>query len=206
MIKINIEKLLKKYLSKFLKAINIDTGVASAFTIITAKEQGSKTTMNPLNLTKKQQKLNIEIIETLVKGVNEDIAKKINYAVNKSIMENWDNKMLSEELKKLNIPEIYKNRFKAIAVTESNRIMNNSSYNTANKLGYKYKYIDIVRDNRTAGDSYMMYDKYGSPEKAIPIDEEFNIIYNGKEQRGLFPPLRPRDREFCRYLFEKPKE
>ena len=51
MVNINIDKLLKKWLPKIIKAINIDFNIGSAVGITNAKRSGKQTNMNPLNLT-----------------------------------------------------------------------------------------------------------------------------------------------------------
>lgn len=201
MVKINFDKLLKSFMSKFLKAIEIDYGVGSAFTLTTAKSDGKQTNMNPLSLNKKEQKANTEMIGKLVKDVNDEMAKKISYLVNKSVTDKWSNKQLEKELKGIfekDNPNYfnYKNRFKTIARTETTRIMNNSAYNTAKRLKFTHKYISIVNDNRTSEQSKLFFSKYGREDKSIRIDEEFFIIYKGKRYNGLLPPFMPNDRDF----------
>lgn len=192
-----LNKLLKQFLPKFIKSIQIDYGVGSAIAI---NNSDKKTSMNPLNLTKKDQEANTKIVSELVKGVNDDLAKKINYLVNKNITEKGGNKDLAKDLRGLFDKESpnyfdYKKRFDTIARTESSRLLNASSFNTAKRLGFTHKYINIVNDNRTSEQSKLFYDKYGTEDKAIPIEEEFFINYNGKEYRGLYPPFMPNDRD-----------
>jgi len=202
---IDIDKLfkalMKKFLPKFITAMKEDWEKGSKFVI----NYSNNTGVNPLNMSEEQQKANTEIISELVKGVNDEVSKKINYLVNKGVTENWSNEQLSEQLKGIfekDNPNYfnYKNRMLTIAKTESSRLLNNGAYNQAKELGYTHKYIDIVRDKRTADDSYLMYTKYGTKDKAIPINEEFNITFRGKEQRGLFPPLRTNDREMVYFV------
>lgn len=198
-----INRILKKFLPNIIKGIKIDFSIGSALTIQNAKLTGNKTTMSPLNMTKEQQKTNIEMIESLIKDVNSEVAKKINYVINKGITEKWDNKMVADELKKLNIEETYKGRFENIATTESFRIMNNGSFNTAKRLNYTHKYLYNLVDNRTGEDSLIAKDKYDGEENAIPIDEPFRYTYKGKERVFMFPPDRPRDRSLVYFTNKK---
>ena len=208
---VNIDKklnnLLKKFLPKFLKALKIDWEVGSAISISNAKISGKKTNMNPLKLYKKDQEANIKIISELVKGVNDDMSKKINNLVNQSVTEKWSNKQLSEQLKGIFDKESpnyfnYKDRFDNIAQTESARIMNTSSNNTAKRLGAKKKYLLNPMDGKTGEDSKISQKKYGTPEKAILFDKEFRYTFSGKERVFMFPPDRPRDRSIPLYIFE----
>jgi len=201
------QKLLKKFLPKFLKAIKIDYGVGSAFTIVDSKKQGKKTSMKPLNMTKKDQEANIKTIEELVKGVNNDMAKQINYLVNQSVTEKWSTKMLADELKGIfnkTSPNYfnYKNRFNTIATTESFRILNLGQFNTAKRLGFTHKYLFNPMDSKTGEDSKIAENKYGSEDKAIPIDKPFKYTYAGKERVYMLPPDRPNDRSIVIYTIK----
>lgn len=201
-LKINIDKLLKKFLPKFLKSIQIDYSIGSAVCITNAKKQGKETSMNPLSMTKKDQKVNIEIIESLIKDVNSEVSKKINYIVNKGITEKWDNKIVADEISKLDIQETYKNRYKTIAQNESFRIMSTSSDNTARRLGAKKKYLYNLIDNRTAEDSKISQSKYGTEEQAIDINKPFKYKYKGVERVFMIPPDRVNDRSFVLYSWD----
>lgn len=200
-------RLMKKFLPKFLKALNIDWGIGSAISINNAKVEGKKTKMNPINLTKQQQKANIDIIENLIKDVNSDVSKKINYLVNKNISERGSNEDLAKDLKNLFDKDVtnhftYKNRFKTIARTESTRILSDSSRNTALRLGAKKKYLIMVDDDRTSDISKAFNKKYGMPEQAIPTDKKFSIKLSGKEYSGLDTPLHINDRDQVIYIFD----
>lgn len=198
-----LDKLLEKFQKKILKAINLDYNIGSAITLDFAKSNGVKTNRSVLNLTKEQQERNIEMINSLIEDVNMEVAKKINYLTNKATSEKWDNKMLVDEISKLNIEETYKNRFENIATTESFRIMNNSADNTARRLGAKKKYLYNLVDDRTAEDSLIAKEKYDGEDKAIPIDEPFRYEYKGKERVYMYSPDRPRDRSFTLYLYKE---
>jgi len=194
------DKLLKKFLPKFLKALKIDWGIGSAFTIINAKKSDHKTTMSPLSLTKKDQEANIKIIGEFVKGVNTDMSRKINRLVNDNISARGSDKDLAKQLKGLFDKESpnyfnYKNRFKTMAFHETNRIQNNSAFITAKeRLKFTHKYLGQGRRNPWP-DSLIALGKYGSEDKAIPIDENFEITYNKKTQIYMFPPGRVNDSE-----------
>lgn len=207
MVNININKLLKKWLPKILKSIEIDYSIGSAVGITNAKRSGKETNMNPLNLTKKDQQVHIDSIETLIKDVNSDVAKKINLLVNDSITQKWDNKMLADKLKDLfnkDVPNhfTYKNRFETIAQNESFKIMTQSSDNTARRLGAKKKWLFNVMDKKTADDSKVSESKYGSEDKAIDINKPFTYSWKGQKRVFMLPPDRVNDRSQVLFLFE----
>jgi len=197
----------EKFKTKFLNALKIEMTLGNKIAIDMAKDQGKKTTTNPLNLSKKDINTLMELFETNVKDANLDISKRVNNTILDNISQRGSNKDLAKSLKDLFDKDSsdhfnYKNRFYTIAKTESSRVLNNSAFNTANKLGAKKKYINIVSDNRTAEQSKMFFAKYGSPEKGIALDKEFKIIYKGKEYRGLLSPFMPNDRDIILYEFE----
>jgi len=204
MVRINIDKLIKKYLPKFAKSFKIDYAIGSAVGITNAKIQGKKTTMNPLNLTKKDEKLFIDNIETFIKDVNSSVAKKINLLVNQSVTDRWSTDMLADNLKDLFDKDVpghldYNNRFKVIAQDQSFKLMTVSSDNTARRLGASKKWLFNTIDNRTAGDSMISHAKYGDEKKAIPVNEPFNYIYKGNERVFMLPPDRVNDRSMTIY-------
>jgi len=205
-IKININKLMKKFLPKILKAMMIDFSIGSAVGITNAKIQGKETNINPLDMTKKDQKAFTEQIETLISDVNSDIAKKLSYLTNKSVTDRWSTPMLAEEISKLGIEETYKNRYKTIAQDLSFDLMSTGSHNTSTRLGATSKWIYNVMDGKTADDSKYNASKFGTPEKAIPIDKPFRYTWKGKERVFMYGRDRPRDRSQTIYEFDEGKE
>lgn len=204
------EKLLNKFLPKFLKALNIDWEIGSAFAITNIRRSGKKTTMSPLSLSKKDQEANIKIIAELVKGINIDMSRKINRLVNNNISARGSDKDLTKQLKGLFDKESpnyfnYKNRMKTVAFNETNRIENNSSFLIGKRLKFSHKYLGQGRKNPWP-DSLIALGKYGSEEKAIPINENFEITYNNKTQIYMFPPGRVNDSEMIYFTNKEDKE
>lgn len=202
-----LNRLTEKYLPKILKAMKVDFGVGSAITVQNSKIQGKQTSMSPLTMNKTTQDANVNIIETLIKDVNSDVAKKIDYIVNKNIAEQGDNRQLSKQLKELFDKDVpghfdYKKRFETIARTESSRVLNTGANNTATRLGAKKKYLSNPFDTKTGEDSIISEEKYGSPEQAIPLDKPFKYRYKGQLREFMLPPDRPNDRSMPLYLFE----
>jgi len=207
MVKINIDKLLKKYLPKLLKAFQIDYSIGSAVGITNAKRQGKETNMNPLNLSKKDQEAFLDNIETLIRDVDNDTAKKISLLTNQSITDRWSTDMLGNKLKDLFNTDVpghftYKNRFKTIAQDQSFKLMTVSADNTARRLGAKKKWLYNLMDSKTAEDSMVSHSKYGSEEKAIDINKPFWYMYKGKRREFMLPPDRVNDRSSIVYTFE----
>jgi hypothetical protein len=201
------DKLLEKYLNKFKAAIKLEMQISNTFTTNQAKQQGSKTKLNPLNVSKKDLENFNQRVEMYVKGANQDISKKINKAILDNVAQKGSNQDLAKDIKSIFEEGSsnyfnYKNRFKTIARTESTNILSTSSYNTANKLGATKKWLLMTDDNRTSDISKAFNKKYGTPEKAIPINEEFTAEVNGKTYGGLLTPFHPSERDIVMYEFD----
>lgn len=152
-------------------------------------------------------KLLSDILYDNIKGVTEEMSKKIRTQIRESILAREDNIQLAKRLDDIfrgDNPTRFKydNRLKLIARTESTRAMNYGSFENAIKIGASKKYINIVNDSRTTDVSKAMFAKYGTEEKAIDLDEEFSVVVGGKTYSGLFPPFMPNDRDYVLYIFD----
>lgn len=148
-----------------------------------------------------------QLILENVKGVTEELSKAIRREIRTSILAKESREDLKKRLDNIfkgdNPTRFhYETRLQLIGRTEKARIQNAGSMNTARTIGVTGKYIDIVEDNRTSEVSKAMKRKYGSEDKAIPLDEEFSVIVNGKTYSGLYPPFMPNDRDMVLYTFE----
>jgi hypothetical protein len=160
-----------------------------------------------LEPTKEQIKLMSGKIYENIKGVTDEDSKKINNIIRDSLLARESRvqiaKKLDDVFKGDNPTKLsYKKRLKLISRTESVRFYNQGAFTNAKRLGATKKYISIVNDNRTSPQSKMFDRKYGSPDKAIGIDEEFSINYKGVTYKGLYSPFLPNDRDSIIYIFE----
>lgn len=161
----------------------------------------------PPQVNKRQIENLTAMVSDSIKGITDEMSKNIRRVIRDGINEGITNQQIAD-----NLDEIFKgdnptrfhyeDRLRMISRTESTRELNSGGFETANKLGATGKYIDIVDDNRTSDVSRAMFEKYGSPEKAIPVDEEFFVFVRGKEYRGMFPPFMPNDRDMVLFTFD----
>lgn len=165
----------------------------------------------PPKITKQLQELFSNLIAENMKGVEDDFKREVSNTLNIGLSQEENKKQLIQRLDNLfkgeNSTRLkYENRLKLILRTESARIFNGGTFRSAKKLGAKYKYQIGVSDNREGEDSKIVLRKYGSPEKAIPIDEPFEYTYNGQKRSFMFNPDRPNDRGTCIFLYDLPKD
>ena len=162
---------------------------------------------DPIRPNSKELKRIADVIYESIQGVTEEMSKTIRREIKLSILAGETNQQLANRLDNIfkgNNPTRfrYEDRLRMIARTEKTRVLNLGSMNTAEKVGATGKYIGIVNDSRTTKVSKEMFKKYGSEDKAIPLDKEFNVIVDGKEYKGLYPPFMPNDRDYVLYTFE----
>ena len=94
-------------------------------------------------------------------------------------------------------------RAETIARTETSRALNQGKLQAMKASGEKAsKYLIITYDNRTSEVSKAMGRKYGTDEKAIPLDKEFSVNVNGKTFSGQTPPFMPNDRDAIVFVLE----
>lgn len=210
--KINLEPIKEKYNKKVDEFIEPYTKLIITSILILFKRGALSSSQQldkdkTINVKKDDIKLFYSLVSENIKGVSNDMRKEIsnelniglsNYETKKQLTTRLDNIFNGENPTKLK----YKNRLKLILRTESARVFNAGSHFNAKKLNAKKKYLIGTNDNRQGQDSKAILSKYGSPEKAIPIDEPFEITIGGKSYSYLYPPNRPNDRETCIYLYD----
>ena len=129
-----------------------------------------------------------------IKGMTNDISEKLRKELTMSIAKGESIPDLKKRIS--SIMDVADSRAITIARTEANRAENFGRLDAAQQSGLKLeKWISITKDDRTSKISLAMDSKYGSPDKAIPLNENFSVIVNGKVFEGPAPPFHPNDRD-----------
>ena len=106
------------------------------------------------------------------------------------LMNNEKGNQIAERIKK--VMEIAKDRAITITRTEGNRANNYGTLDGAIQAPIKLKkWLSTTKDNRISPICDAMGKKYGSPEKAIPLDEDFVVEVKGEIHQGPSPPFHP---------------
>lgn len=201
------EDLVQDFLKKLESAIEIDALVGSK-TVLSMSNTGTRNNRrSALNLTKTDKQAIINTILDHIKGVNLDMSKRINSAINENITQGGSVRTLATKIKSIMSSKSvnhfnYKKRFETIARTESTRVMSISASNTAQKLGAKKKWLLVKEDERTSCICGNLHNSFGSEEQAILIDKNFEAICDGKAVSQLLPPFHPNCRTIVMYTFE----
>ena len=198
------EKLLKKFLPKFQKAIETEIQLGQKIVIENAKDQGSNTQDSGLLFSKKDLNVWTDKLELFVKDFNREISKQINNLVLTNISNKGSTKDLADNLKELfaDKKEDYKKRYETIARDQSSEILNTSGWNKAQKLGAKTKWCSTIFDSRRCPICDASQKKYGDESKAIPVSENFVVFAKGKEFVSVLAKFHVKCRCLTLYGFE----
>jgi hypothetical protein len=167
---------------------------------------------NPNNL----EQLNSYSFE-LVKGLTDDMSS----ALRKSLYEGLLNQESVSEIKTRvegifrgkDLTTVDKNgtirtinwrdRMTAIVRTESVRAENYGHADAIEQSGIKFKkYISIHEDSRTSDICKQEDSKYGVPDQAIAMDEDFIVVVKGKIFKSRLPPFHPNCRSRALFVEE----
>ena len=140
-----------------------------------------------------------------IKGMTDDIENKLRSELERGVINGEGIDKLKDRVS--NVFKVSEGRAESIARTETARAENQGKLNAMKQSGTKAKkYILITLDNRTSEVSKAMDRKYGSPEEAIGLNEEFSVIVNGKEFSGQAPPFMPNDRDVVQFTIPDEEE
>lgn len=136
-----------------------------------------------------------------IKGMETDLKNKLRQVIERGVVNNDSRAKLAKEIK--NTFNLTEGRAETIARTETSRAANQGKLQAMNNSGEKAKkYLVITYDDRTSEVSKAMGRKYGTEEKAIPLDKNFEVTVGGKVYSGQVPPFMPNDRDTVVFLLE----
>lgn len=129
-----------------------------------------------------------------IQGLSDYTEERLRKEIMESTMKNETLAQMSERIK--NVMSITKDRAILISRTEGNRAENFGRLDGALQAPVELKkWLSITKDNRTSPISLAMDKKYGSPDKAIPLSEDFEVEVKGKIYKGPAPPFHPNERD-----------
>ncbi len=138
-----------------------------------------------------------------IKSMSEDLANRLKAELQRGLMAGEGVDKLKSRVKA--VFDISKSRAEAIARTETNRASNFGRLKAYANSGVKArKWLLITEDNRTSEISKALGRKYGSEDKAIPLDEEFRVNVNGKTISGMSPPFHVNERDRLMIVVDDP--
>jgi len=143
------------------------------------------------------------VIENIQKNTDL-VGDNLRQEIQRSIMNKENVQEMTERIKLIFKEKKYMDRLKAVIRTETQRANNQGRLEgaiQAEESGLKLaKWIDIILDDRTSKICKLEDSKYGSPDKAIPIDEDFIITADNKIIKSKNPPFHVNCRSVLRIV------
>ena len=161
-------------------------------------------TSSKINFVPKENDLKFlqNYVDENTQAFSDDMAGNLRQEIQRSIMNKDDIKTLTERIKLVFKEKKYLHRLKTIFRTESSRANNQGRLEgakQAEEVGLKLKkWISIIKDSRTSNICLKENSKYGDPDKAIPIDDNFIIEVDNKTIKSQSPPFHPNCRSVLR--------
>ena len=157
---------------------------------------------------KRQIEMDEQYTFDLIKGMTDDIEKKLRSQIQQSLINNEDPKQLKKR-----VADIFKgdnptrfrfeDRIKMIAQTEGSRANNSAKLAAAREYGGLLKYIRTRGGKLPCPICAKAGRKY-TKEDAISVDKEFIVSHAGKTYRNMDGIFHPNC--YCSVIITKPKE
>jgi len=154
-----------------------------------------------MNFVPDHQELNFltDYVQNNLQFATDEVGNKLRQVISRSQLDGLTTNQLRQQVKQTLDDSQYTQRLKTIIRTEGLRASNYGSLQGAKQSGLNLrKWVDIVDDNRTSVICHLEDSKYGSPEKAVPLDEDFVVKYDNKIVRSQAPPFHPNCRSVLR--------
>jgi len=150
-----------------------------------------------------------------IKGITEELTARLRREFSQGLAANESREQLKKRIAdvfKGNNPTRFRfeNRVEMIRRTEVIRAENYGAIDAARQLPFKVKkYVKIVLDSRTSDICHAMREKYGTKEKAIPLEDNFTLTIREKRKKGgakvvtiseMAPPFHPNCRSSAAYV------
>ena len=163
----------------------------------------------PLNIVPNSQDLRFmqEYVNDNLGAVADQVGNELRQEIQRGILNDDTKTDLINRVKKLFKDKKYQTRLKVILRTEVSRANNAGTLEGAKQAantGLKIKkWLDVTMDARTSGVCVAEHSKYGSPDLAIPLDQDFVVKVDNKTIRQQAPPFLPNCRTVLRLEVEK---
>lgn len=157
-----------------------------------------------INLVPKSKDITFlqDYVDGNIEAASDAISNQLRQEIQRGIMNNETTTELSKRVKKLFKTNQYQKRLKVIIRTETSRANNQGTLDAAKQAvqtGVKLeKWLDVIEDARTSNVCRAEHSKYGTPDKSIPIDQEFVVRVDNKTIRAQAPPFLPNCRTSLR--------
>jgi len=145
-----------------------------------------------------------EYVQQNLQKHSDEVGDNLRQEIQRSILNKDDVAMLTRKIKTLFKEKKYLSRLKTVIRTETLRANNQGILEGARQAessGLKVKkWVDIVSDDATSDICRKEHSKYGSPDKAIDLEEDFKVKVKNKTYIAKSPPFHPNCRSVLRIV------
>jgi hypothetical protein len=154
--------------------------------------------------SKKELDLLQEYVQQNLQKHADTVGDNLRQEIQRSLLNNDDVDMLTRKVKQLFRDKKYISRLKTVIRTEGLRAGNQGTLEGAkqaesNGVPVK-KWLDVTRDDVTSDICKHEDSKYGSPDKAINLDDDFKVKVKNKTYIAKNPPFHPNCRSVLRIV------
>ena len=149
-----------------------------------------------------------------IQAVGDEVGQQLRQSVQRALLDGKNVEGVKQTIKETLADSKFQNRLKMVIRTEQARANNMGAFEGAQQAesaGIKLrKWLDVTEDQNSSdicdanGGPENAVNKYGKPEKAIPINEEFVLkVRQGNKKvtiRQQFPPFHPNCRTIVRFV------
>jgi len=192
---IETKNIIDEIVSGFTKVLHLD-GFVNKISEFVKKNylEGMEKTEKVFNMNFIPQDSDLSFLQQYVgenvKDVSDDIGKQLRQEISRGILAGDDVQGIKNRVHEVFKDTKFTERLKTVLRTERIRAENTGSLQGAMQSRLKLKkYVMIIDDDRTSNICHKEHAKYGSPDQAIPLDEQFEVHVDNKTIRALNPPF-----------------
>lgn len=201
-----VKNIVDEIVSGFTRILKLDafTSKISKFlhkNYLQGMEKAEKTF--DMNFIPRDQDLDFlkQYVNQNIDDVADDVGKQLRQEISRGMLAGDDVQGIKNRVKEVFNDAKFANRLKTVLRTESIRAQNQGSLEGARQSNLKLKkYVIIVDDKRTSYICHKEDAKYGSPEKAIPLNEQFVVTVDNKTIKADAPPFHVNCRSTLGYV------
>lgn len=158
----------------------------------------------PGNATRQLEMLNNYTFQN-IQNVGDEIGNSLRQELQRGLLNGDSKAELVNRVKATFKEKKFRDRFKMVIRTETLRANNTAALEGANQVQDSTqiemkKWLDVTMDDRTSLTCREENKQYGTKDKAIPLDQEFEYTFQNKTYRAQSPPFHPNCRTIVRFI------
>ena len=193
--KVETKNIIGQIVAGFTKILNLEAFSAKISAFINKRyQEGMDSAEKEFNMNFTPLNSDLDFLQNYVNqnvgDVSDDVGKQLRQEISRGLLAGDDVEGLKKRIRDVFGDTKFTERLKTVLRTEGIRASNTGSLQGARQSSIKLKkYVIIQDDARTSDICHKEDAKYGSPDQAIPLDEQFVVRVNNKTIRAQAPPF-----------------